>query len=96
MALPAWSATLIGSLAAVCTTAAFVPQVVRVWRLRAADEISLATFLVFGVGTFVWLLYGIVIGSWPVILANGVTFVLSLSIVFLKLNFDRKTRRAAP
>jgi MtN3 and saliva related transmembrane protein len=94
MALPDWATTLIGSIAAVCTTAAFVPQVIRVWRLRAAEEISLATFLLFAVGTFVWLLYGVVIGSWPVILANGVTFVLALSMVVLKLSFDRTAARA--
>ncbi|HYA71396.1 MAG TPA: PQ-loop domain-containing transporter, partial [Thermoplasmata archaeon] len=51
MALPPWSATLIGSIAAVFTTAAFVPQVARVWRLKRADEISLTTFLAFAVGT---------------------------------------------
>ena len=93
MDLSTGTATLIGAVAAVCTTGAFVPQVVRVVRLRRADEISLATFSVFAVGTFVWLLYGLVIDSLPVIAANAVTFGLALSIVFLKLRYDRVARR---
>ncbi|HYB78341.1 MAG TPA: SemiSWEET transporter [Thermoplasmata archaeon] len=88
------TATLIGSVAAVCTTGAFVPQVVRVWRMRSAAAISLATFSVFAFGTFVWLLYGWFINSWPVIVANAVTFALAISIVLLKLKYDRAARRA--
>lgn len=91
MELPFVSATLVGSIAAICTTGAFVPQVVRVWKLKRADEISLATFLVFAVGTFVWLLYGIQIDSAPVIIANAVTFGLAMSIVALKLSYDRSS-----
>ena len=95
MLLPAWAPTLIGSVAAVCTTGAFVPQVVRVWRLKSAGEISLTTFLVFALGTFVWLIYGLLLGSIPIILANAITLVLALTIVFLKLNYDRLERRSA-
>lgn len=80
---------LIGSLAAVCTTISFVPQLVRVWKLRSAREISLIMFLVFSIGVFLWLVYGIFIGSFPVILANAVTLALSLAILGLKLRFDR-------
>ena len=83
-------ATLVGSIAAVCTTGAFVPQVVRVWRLKSAAEISLTTFSVFAAGTFAWLGFGLLIGSLPIILANGITFGLSLLIVGLKLTYDRR------
>lgn len=89
MDFPGWLPTLIGSVGAVCTTGAFVPQVVRVWRLKRADEISLVTFLAFAVGTSVWLVYGFLIDSIPVIVANGVTLVLALTIVVLKLSYDR-------
>jgi len=95
MMLSPWAPTLIGSVAAVFTTGAFVPQVLRVWRLKSAGEISLTTFLVFALGTSVWLVYGFLIDSVPVILANAVTLVLALSIVVLKLNYDRAERRAA-
>jgi len=93
----AWTTTLVGSVAAVCTTSAFIPQVVRVWRLKSAAEISLTTFLVFAAGTATWLLYGLLIGSVPVILANGVTLGLALLMVGLKLRYDlrRAGRRPA-
>ena len=81
---------VIGLMAAVCTTVSFVPQLIRVWRLRSAREISLIMFLIFSLGTFLWLLYGIFIHSVPVILANAVTMALSLAILALKLYFDRK------
>jgi MtN3 and saliva related transmembrane protein len=93
MVLPAWSITLVGSVAAVCTTGAFVPQVARVWRLRSAKEISLTTFIAFSVGTFTWLVYGLLIGSVPVIIANAATLILSLTMVSMKLNYDRVTRQ---
>lgn len=95
MDLTAWWPTILGSAAAVCTTGAFVPQVVRVVRLKRADEISLSTFSVFAVGTFVWAVFGKLIGSWPIILANAITFVLAMTIVFLKLSYDRSLRRTA-
>lgn len=81
--------TIVGSVAAALTTGAFVPQVVRVWRLRHARDISLPTFAVFSVGVAVWLAYGLLVNSLPIILANLLTLILALSIVVLKLRFDR-------
>ena len=83
----------IGFAAAFCTTTAFVPQLVRVLRLRSAREISLKTFLLFSVGVFLWLVYGLYTGSKPVIASNAVTLVLSLSILYYKLKFDRTARK---
>lgn len=83
------SVNTIGMAAAICTTAAFVPQLIRVWRLRSARDISLIMFLVFSLGVFLWLLYGFSIHSLPVIAANGATLTLSLAILALKLRFDR-------
>ena len=79
----------VGFAAAFCTTTAFVPQLVRVLRLRSARDISLPTFLLFSVGVFLWLLYGIYTGSRPVIASNALTLVLSVSILILKLRYDR-------
>jgi len=79
----------LGFTAAFCTTAAFVPQLLRVLRLRSARDISLPTFLMFSIGVFLWLLYGLYTGSKPVIASNGVTLVLSGSILFLKLRYGR-------
>jgi len=80
----------LGFVAAFCTTAAFVPQLMRVIRLRSAREISLPTFLLFSIGVFLWLLYGLDTGSKPVIASNCVTLVLSLSILMLKLRYGRE------
>ena len=79
----------LGYAAALLTTAAYVPQLVRVIRLRSARDISLPTFMMFAVGVFFWLLYGIYTGSMPIILCNAANLFLSMSIVFLKLRFDR-------
>ena len=81
---------MLGFVAAFCTTAAFVPQLMRVLRLRSARDISLPTFLLFSIGVFLWLLYGIDIGSTPVIASNAVTLALSGSILVLKLRYDRR------
>jgi MtN3 and saliva related transmembrane protein len=80
----------LGFVAAFCTTAAFVPQLARVIRLRSARDISLPTFLLFSIGVFLWLLYGLDTGSKPVIASNCVTLVLSVSILILKLRYDRE------
>ncbi len=80
----------LGYAAAFCTTVAFVPQLVRVVRRRSASDVSLPTFMMFSVGVFLWLIYGIDIGSKPVIASNSVTLVLSVSILILKLRYDRR------
>lgn len=87
--IPAPTVELLGFIAAFCTTAAFVPQLARVLRLRSARDVSLPTFLMFSIGVFVWLLYGLYIGSKPVIASNGVTLILSVSILILKLRYGR-------
>jgi MtN3 and saliva related transmembrane protein len=84
------SVQTLGFAAAFCTTAAFVPQLVRVLRLRSARDISLPTFLMFSIGVFLWLLYGLYVGSKPIIASNSITLVLSASILFLKLRYDQR------
>ena len=79
------SATLIGLAAAFCTTIAFLPQVIKTWRTRSTKDISLAMFLVFTTGMFLWLIYGVILRDVPLIAANGTTFVLSGTILYFKL-----------
>jgi MtN3 and saliva related transmembrane protein len=76
---------LIGLAAAFCTTIAFLPQVIRAWRTRSTGDLSLWMFLVFTTGIFLWFVYGVVLRDVPLIAANGTTFVLSGTILFLKL-----------
>jgi len=81
---------LIGYAAACMTTISFLPQLIRVVKLRSASDISLGMFLIFTAGTAFWLIYGLLVHSLPVTIANGVTLVLSASILFLKLRFDSR------
>jgi MtN3 and saliva related transmembrane protein len=74
-----------GFVAAFCTTAAYVPQVVRIWRTRSTKDISLGMFLVMTFGLVFWLIYGFSIGSLPVIVCNGATLVMTATILVLKL-----------
>ncbi len=78
---------LIGYAAAVLTTLAFVPQVIHIWRLRAAHGISLGMYAIFTSGVALWLVYGLLLGAWPLIVANAVTLTLSLCIIALKIRF---------
>lgn len=79
--------TLIGLLAATLTTASFIPQVVKTWKLKETKDLSFWMLLLFSVGIFLWLLYGVFIKDLPVILANLVTFVLVMIILFFKLKY---------
>ncbi len=72
-------------IAATLTTAAFVPQALKTLRSRDTRAISLGMYVVFAIGLCFWLAYGIVLGSWPMILSNVVTLVLALLILALKL-----------
>ena len=78
-------ADFLGSVAALLTTMAFVPQVAQCLRSRDLSSISLPMYCIFSLGVFLWLIYGLAIGSLPVILANSLTLALSLLILGLKL-----------
>jgi|TARA_B110000914_G_scaffold115379_1_gene100870 MtN3 and saliva related transmembrane protein len=77
----------IGFFAAFCTTIAFVPQAIKVYKSKSTKDISLYMFLIFTIGVLSWLIYGIIIFNLPVILANAVTLVLSLFILIYKLRY---------
>ena len=79
----------IGFFAATCTTTAFVPQLLRVIKLKTARDVSLGTFLLFSFGVMLWTTYGYLAHDTPVLLSNSLTLVLSASILFLKIKYDR-------
>lgn len=87
-----WFMNALGSIAAFCTTASFVPQLIRVWNRKSARDISLTMFLLFSFGVACWLFYGIGIGSGPVIAANAMTLALALAILALKLRYDNREK----
>ena len=78
---------LLGLVAGTLTTAAFVPQVVKAWRTRSTSDISLGMFVLFNIGLVLWLAYGVLIGSWTIVLSNVVTLALALTILFFKLRY---------
>ena len=78
-------AELVGFGAATLTTVAFVPQAVLTWKQRRAEGVSLGMYVVFVAGVAAWLAYGLMIGSWPIIVANVVTLVLAGFILVMKL-----------
>ncbi len=75
----------LGVVAATCTTLSFVPQAAKTIRTRDTSGISLWMYLVFTVGIAFWFCYGFVLHSWPMIVSNAITFLLSATILGLKL-----------
>ena len=85
--MPPAATETIGSVAAVLTTLCWVPQALRTIRTRETRAISLWTQVVFSLGLVLWLAYGLLLGSWPLIVANTVSFVLVMIILCLKLRY---------
>lgn len=79
----------IGYLAAALTTGAFLPQVVKVWRTRSVADISLGMYVGFVLGVALWIVYGILIRSVPVVAANGATLALATAVLVAKVRFSR-------
>ena len=80
-------ADAIGATAAVLTTAAFVPQVWLTFKTRDASGVSLGMYSVFTVGITLWLVYGLLMQAWPIVVANVITLVLAIAILVMKLTF---------
>lgn len=72
-------------MAAALTTAAFLPQVIKSWRTKKTKDVSLLMLIVFATGVLLWLIYGVILNDLPIMLANSVTFVLVMVLLFLKL-----------
>ena len=82
----------LGYLAATLTTASFVPQAWLTLRTRDVSGISLAMYAVFTLGVALWLAYGLVLGEWPIVVANALTFTLAATILVLKIVVERAAR----
>lgn len=78
----------IGSVAAFLTTTAFLPQAVHSWKTRDLSGISLPMYSLFSLGVACWFIYGLLILSWPIIVANGITLLLAVVVLSLKLKHD--------
>jgi len=76
-----------GYAAALLTTASFVPQAIMTIRTRNTTGISLAMYVIFTIGVALWLVYGIALGSGPMMVANTVTLALAATILALKIRY---------
>jgi MtN3 and saliva related transmembrane protein len=79
--------TLLGLIAGTCTTFAFLPQLLKIGKTKSTGDISLWMYVVICTGILLWLIYGIMIGSVPVVLANSVTLVIAAMILIMKIRY---------
>lgn len=80
---------LIGSAAAFLTTASFLPQAWQSFRTRDVSGVSLSMYSVFTAGVALWLAYGLLLGSWPMVIANTITLALAVMILCMKLLYNQ-------
>lgn len=76
---------LVGFAAAIFTTASFIPQAVHSWVTRDLGGVSLWMYALFTIGILLWLIYGIILGAWPIIVANTITLSLASVVLYLKI-----------
>ena len=79
--------TIIGLAAATCTTASFLPQVIKAWRSRSTRDVSAGMFALLVTGNSLWLLYGALVSDLPLVVANFMTLGLVATILALKLRY---------
>jgi MtN3 and saliva related transmembrane protein len=77
----------LGLLAGGLTTASFVPQVAKIWKTKSAEDVSLTMFIAFCVGVALWLIYGVIKKDWAILATNGVTLILGLAILVMKIKY---------
>jgi MtN3 and saliva related transmembrane protein len=77
----------VSALAATLTTAAFVPQALHIIRYKETRAISLLMYVAFASGVALWMLFGTMIGNWPIIVSNAITLLLALAIITMKLKY---------
>lgn len=81
--------TILGLVAGALTTIAFLPQLIQTWKSKSAKDVSFGMLIVFSIGVFLWLIYGIYLQALPIILANFVTLIFNLVILGLKIRYGR-------
>lgn len=81
--------SVLGFVAGGLTTVSFWPQLMKTWRTKSAGDVSLGMLLTFSIGVSLWLLYGLLMEAWPIIVANLITLIVTLTILYLKLRYDR-------
>tara|TARA_B100000925_G_scaffold57567_1_gene38170 strand:- start:289 stop:546 length:258 start_codon:yes stop_codon:yes gene_type:complete len=80
---------IFGYIAAILTTAAFLPQLIKTLKTRKAEDVSLITLIMFIIGVLCWIIYGYKISSTPILSANLITLILNLLILISKIYFSK-------
>lgn len=78
-----------GHVGAFLSSVTFIPQVYRVWKTKSANDLSMTMMIIVFTSTLIWLIYGVSLMLWPVILANAVIAVLSLMLIYFKITFKK-------
>ena len=78
-----------GHVGAFLSSVTFIPQVYRVWKTKSANDLSMTMMIIVFTSTLIWLVYGVSLMLWPVILANTVIAVLSLMLIYFKITFKK-------
>ncbi len=78
---------LLGLVAGMLTTIAFLPQLIKTWQSKSAKDVSLVMMITFCLGVFLWIVYGLAIKAMPIVVANVITLALALLILILKIRY---------
>jgi MtN3 and saliva related transmembrane protein len=81
--------TTLGIVAGLLTTLAYLPQAIKTWKSRSADDLSWSMLIILSVGIVLWLIYGVWVRDLPIILANVVTFILTSVILVMKIRYKK-------
>jgi MtN3 and saliva related transmembrane protein len=82
--------TILGYLAGALTTSSLIPQVIKIIKTKSVRDVSLIMFLIFSVGITLWIAYGIAINSAPIVIANTISLLLGLLVLWLKLRYNQR------
>ena len=82
----------LGYIAATITTIAFLPQIIKTIKSKSAKDVSMGMFVLFTTGVFLWIVYGVLTKTYPVLIANAVIFCLALAQIILKIKYDRTVK----
>ena len=83
-------ANVVGTGAALCSIASFAPQMIKIWKEKDASSISLKTYSLTVACFVLWVIYGVLIGAWPIVAANAMAFLMALGVLIMKWRFDRR------
>lgn len=79
--------TIIGLIAGALTTVSLVPQLIKILKTKSSKDVSFATYTILSIGVLLWLIYGMMVMDIPLIAANGLTFMIAASILFMKTKY---------